>query len=64
MDEKLGNGARLKGDVDDAAASMTWALTDMSKKDKLDIEDIKINANESDYAGMEECVIGNREMDI
>ena len=64
LDEKLENGARLKGDEDDAAASMKWALNDVSESDKLGIEEIKIATNESDYAGREECVICNREVEM
>jgi hypothetical protein len=50
--------------VDDAAASIAWALTDVSESDKLDIEEIEVAANESNHAGREECVICNREMEM
>ena len=63
--EKLENGARLKGDSDaDCTPALTWSLSDANKSNEFGKEQVKVVENESDWAGREECVICNREVNM
>jgi len=61
--EKNENGARLKGDADYVPA-LTWSLDNVGESNSFPKEEIKLAKNESDWAGTEECVICNREIDM
>lgn len=63
QNQKLENGARLKGG-DDCASALNWSLDDVTKSDDFEVAQIKATDKESDFAGREECVICNREVEM
>lgn len=62
-EEETKDGARLKCDSE-YAPSLTWLLNDAVKSNDLSKEKIAVEKTESKWAGREECVICNREVDM